>query len=237
MKHQSMPCSTLSRRLECVLRLLHPCATLVDVGTDHGLLPVAAVLRGVAKQAVAVDLREAPLAGASAHIERTGVSAQVLALKGDGLLALRHSSVDAVAIAGMSGESMLRILKAAPQVLARVKQVVVQPNQNAHQLRAWALVNGWHLRDEQMVEERGQFFVVCAFAPGAGVDPAYAVPAWSVEALCNVGPRLLTQRSEVALRWFERQRSRVAQLVKYDAERLKPELELWDAACEATLPA
>jgi tRNA (adenine22-N1)-methyltransferase len=235
--HFTQQGSPLSRRLECVLELLRPCATLVDVGTDHGLLPVAAVLRGVAKQAIAVDLREAPLAGARVHIERMGVAAQVIALKGDGLSELQQHQVEAVVIAGMSGESMLRIFEAAPQVLARVEQVIVQPNQNVHLLRAWALVNGWHLRDERMIDERGQYFVVCAFVPGAGMDPVYTVPGWTVEALFSVGPRLLQQKDEVALRWFERQRTRVAQLVKHDVERLKPELELWEAACKAKLPA
>lgn len=140
-------------------------------------------------------------------------------------------------IAGMSGDSMLRILDAAPQALASVAQLIVQPNQNVDKLRAWGLRNAWHLRDEQLLEERGQFFVACAFAPGAGEDPAYSVSGWTHEALCQVGPRLLTRKDPVALRWFESQRARVAHWLQRDAERLKPELDLWAAACRAMQPA
>jgi tRNA A22 N-methylase len=141
--------------------------------------------------------------------------------------------VDAVVVAGMSGESVLRILAMAPEVLAGVGQLVLQPNQNVHLLRGWALRNGWHLHDELMLEERDQFFVTCRFIPGAGPDPAYAIPGWTEDALCKVGPRLLTRKDAVASRWFERQRARVSRWVQRDASRLRPELDVWNAACDA----
>jgi tRNA A22 N-methylase len=228
--------AALSRRLQCVLSLVHPCALLADVGTDHALLPVAAVCRGITKRALAVDRREAPLCGARTHIEQAGVADRVLALRGDGLLGVQRRGVDAVVIAGMSGDSMLRMFEAAPHGLASVGQLIIQPNQNVHELRVWALRNGWHLRDEQMVEERGQVFVVCAFAPGTGADPAYSVPGWTEEALCTVGPRFLTRKDGVALRWSERQRARVSHWVKRGVSRLEPELHVWDAACRAMRP-
>jgi tRNA A22 N-methylase len=227
----------LSRRLEAVLELVRPCAVVADVGTDHALLPVAAVRRGIVERAVAVDLREAPLCGARAHIEQSGVAEQVLAVRGDGLLALRDVEVQAVVMAGMSGDSMLRLLAAAPEALARLEQLILQPNQNVGAIRVWALRNGWHLRDERMLEERGRHFVVCAFAPGRGEDPAYAVPGWTEAALCSVGPWFLARRDAVALRWFERQRARIAHWVAQGVSRLGPELQVWEAACRAAQPA
>lgn len=206
---------------------------LADVGTDHALLPVAAVCRRLAERAIAVDLREAPLAGARALIARSGVVDRVVAVQGDGLSGLEGRGVGAVVIAGMSGESVLRILEMAPDVLAGVQQLIIQPNQNVHALRGWALRNKWFLRDEHMLEERGQFFVTCAFAPGVGRDPAYSVPGWTEQALCNVGPLLLKRKDAVALRWFERQRARISSWVERDAGRLQPELDVWDAACKA----
>lgn len=227
---------SLSRRLECVLGLLRPCSVLVDVGTDHGLLPVAAVCRGLAQRAIGVDRREAPLAGARALIERAGVASHVSAMLAEGLSGLDDRRVDAVVVAGMSAQSMLRIFELSPGVLARVQQLIVQPNQNVRELRAWALGNGWHLRDEHMLEERGQFFSVCSFSPGTGHDPAYAVPGWTERALCSVGPRLSSRKDAVALRWLERQRARLARLVERDASR-RSELEECDAACRAMASA
>lgn len=227
---------SLSRRLESVLELVQPCAVLADVGTDHALLPIAAVQRGIAQRAIAADLREAPLCGAREHIEQSGVTERVRAVRGDGLLALRDAEVQAVVMAGMSGGSMLRLLEAAPGTLTRLEQLILQPNQNVELIRAWALRNGWHLRDERMLEERGQFFVVCAFAQARGDDPAYSIPGWTDAALCSVGPWLLARRDAVALRWFERQRARVAHWVQQGVSRLQPELEVWEVACHAARP-
>jgi tRNA (adenine22-N1)-methyltransferase len=226
----------LSRRLECVLELVPRCVVLADVGTDHAQLPVAAVCRAVAERAIAVDLREAPLRGARAHVDRSGVSDRVLVVRGDGLLAVRHLGAQAVVMAGMSGDSMLRMFEAAPDVLARLEHLTLQPNQNRGAVRAWALRNGWHLREERMLEERGQFFVVCAFVRAAGEDAAYSVPGWTEAALCSIGPRLLTRKDAIALRWFERQRARVSHWVGHGVDRLRPELDVLEAACRAMRP-
>jgi tRNA (adenine22-N1)-methyltransferase len=226
----------LSRRLQCVLELVRPCAVLADVGTDHGLLPVAAVRQGIAERAIAADLREAPLRGARAHIAESGVAERVRAVQGDGLLAVQGSGAQAVVMAGMSADSMLRMLGAAPDVLARLEQLILQPNQNVQGLRGWALGNGWHLRDERMLEERGQFFVVCAFARATGPDPAYRVPGWTEAALCSVGPWLLARKEAVALRWFERQRARLTRLEQRGVSRLRGEREVLEAACHALRP-
>ena len=128
----------LSARLEAVVQLLQPCRTLADVGTDHGLVPVAAVLRGIAAHAIAADLREAPLRSARRNIERARVGERVAIVQGDGLLALQGRAVDAVTIAGVSGQLMVRLVEAASQVLASVAQLVVQPNSDAPVVRAWA---------------------------------------------------------------------------------------------------
>lgn len=152
------------------------------------------------------------------------------------MLAVQDLGAQAVVIAGMSGDSMLRMFEAAPHVLAQLDQLIVQPNQNVSSVRAWALRSGWHLRDERMLEERGRFFVVCAFVRAEGADPAYSVYAWTDAALCQIGPWFLSRKDVVALRWFEQQRTRVAHWVQRGVSLSKPELEVWEAACQSMRP-
>src|SRR4051794_24734349 len=106
----------LSARLETVIELLAPCRMLVDVGTDHALLPISAVQRGVAERAIASDLRRAPLLSARENIAYAGLADRVAMLRSNGLSALARNSVDAVVMAGMSGEQMVRLCESAPQV-------------------------------------------------------------------------------------------------------------------------
>lgn len=221
-----------SPRLEAILSLLRPCRLLADVGTDHGLVPVLAVQRGLAERAIAADLREAPLAVARRTIADADVGDRVTTLQGDGLLALEKQGVDAVVLAGMSGGLMQRLCEAAPDVLRHVHQLVVQPNKDAEVMRAWAREHGWHLRDESMLQTRGRFFVVCAFAPESGEDPAYDLEGWTKAALLSIGPLLARRKDAVALRYCEAQRARLADLVAEGIAGYEPELASFETACE-----
>jgi tRNA A22 N-methylase len=152
-----------------------------------------------------------------------------LALQGDGLFPLREFPVDAVVIAGIGAELMLRVLGAVPEVMRHVQQLIVQPNQSVHLLREWALENGWHLRDERLLQMRRRFFVVCAFVPRAGDDPAYDIPGWDPRILCRVGPLLLARGGAVTARWYEQQSLRAARWATRN-QRLASELTIWEAA-------
>jgi len=86
----------LSARLEAIVQSLRPCRLLADVGADHGLLPIAAVLRGVATNAIASDLREAPLRLAQRNIELAQLESRVTPARGDGLAELADRGVAVV---------------------------------------------------------------------------------------------------------------------------------------------
>lgn len=211
-----------------MLESIDPCALLADIGTDHGRVPIAAVTRGIAQRAIAADLRTEPLALARRHVEEADVADRVTLVLGDGLRALGDAPVDAVVLAGMSGTLMARLCQEAPAVLARARQLITQPNTGAEDLRAWARAHGWWLMRERMLESRARFFVVCAFAPRAGADPAYEVPGFAPEALIHLGPLLLTGRDPVALRWYQAQVRRIERLPRTPA--LEAELAMWRAA-------
>lgn len=216
---------TLSARLEAILSLLSPCALLADVGTDHGLIPIAAVQRGIAQRAIAADLRAAPLQVARQNIADAGVEASLTVVQGDGLAALVDLSLDAVVMAGVSGALIVRVLSAAPARLRSVSQLVLQPNQEVELVRAWAFGHGFHLHAECMIEERGFFFPVCAFRAGTGDDAAYAQSGVERELAYQVGPLLLARKDAVARRWCQEQCGRIEKLVQQRGVRaLEPEL-------------
>lgn len=204
-----------------MLAALEPCELLADVGTDHGYVPIAAVTRGLAAAAIAADLRAAPLSVARRHVERAGVQDRVRLVQSDGLRGLVHLPIDAVVLAGMSGTLIARLCGATP--MPSLRQLVAQANTGARDLRAWAHESGWHLQGEQLVEEGGRFFTVCAF--GRADRGAYAVPGWTLADLFHVGPLLLARRDPAALRYYQMQCARVADLPR------AAEHAMWSAAC------
>jgi len=185
----------------------------------------------LAQQALAIDLREAPLQGARRNLERAGEAARVTPLRADGVSGLTGRPVDALALAGLSGRTIERLCREALLSLPELRQLVVQPNQGVDTLRAWAHGAGLHLRDEAMIEEHGRAFVVCAFVPGTGRDPAYEKTPAPLSSAFKVGPLLLARRDPVARRYCEAQRQRLASLVDAGSLALRGELAEFTDAC------
>jgi tRNA (adenine22-N1)-methyltransferase len=224
---------TLSQRLEAILALLQPSDTLVDVGTDHALVPLAAVSRGLAGRAIAIDRQPAPLEAAEANRRAAGLEGQVELRLGDGLAPLTEGEGDALVLAGIGGQLAVRILEAQPARLASFRQVVVQPNQQPEAIRAWARRAGWHLAAERLVHEAGRYFHALSFRPGEGPDPAYAHPDFGPDELVVLGPKLLAARDPIARRYWEAQRDRLARLVRQPDDPAASRLALIERALEA----
>lgn len=210
----SAPAIGRGPRIDALVRLAGTGRTLADVGTDHGLVPAHAVLSGAFERALAVDVNEAPLAVARATIIAHGVGDRVELLLGDALGALAGYDVDALVLAGLTGRTFVAWCEAEPEVLARLRRVVIQPNGHLTLVRRWAHERGLHLVDECVVEEGGRHFVTCAFEPrraSADTD-VYARARVPLEAAFELGPWLIERRDRGARGLYEKERRRLAPL-------------------------
>lgn len=221
---------SLPRRLDALLALTGEMRRLADVGTDHALLPAHAVLRGLCQHAVGVDLREQPLRAASETLSLLGVSDRVTLLRGDGLAALRQTTVDVVTLAGLSGRTLIAWCRGAPDVVGRLRRLVVQPNGHLRELRAWAYQSGMWLVDENICRERDRFFVSCAFAPATGPDPAYEGIGLALEHAFELGPWLLRRRDVESRESFAREHRRLQKLAAAGREQHRDRLAAYEAA-------
>lgn len=148
----------LSPRLKAIARQVPLGVRLADVGTDHGYLPVWLLLNGRIKGAVAADLREGPLKRAQETAQQYGQSANISFRLCDGLADITSDEVDTVVIAGMGGETIAAILKAAPW--ARQKLLFLQPMTGFSFLRQWLQNNGYAICDEVLVQEGKRLYSV-----------------------------------------------------------------------------
>lgn len=158
---------TLTPRLEVCAAFVRPNARLCDVGTDHGYLPVALVLRGKIETALACDVRENPLRTAQEHIAQYGVSAQVQTRLSDGLAAVSPWEADDVVIAGMGGDLIARIVTEATWLRAPAKRLILQPMTKAFTVRHALADLGFALRREQAILDSNRPYTVMLykFAP------------------------------------------------------------------------
>ena len=93
----------LSLRLAAISKMVHGGNRLVDVGCDHGYLPVYLVLNKKIPSAIAMDVRKGPLLRAKEHVQQYGVSDYIELRLSDGLSALKAGEGDTLVIAGMGG--------------------------------------------------------------------------------------------------------------------------------------
>ena len=146
----------LGERLQAVLSLIKGGETLCDVGTDHGKLPVAALLSGKAGSAIATDISAASLQKARLLAEKENVPLRCLV--GDGLAPLKQGEADVIVIAGMGGAEIVRILENAP---CRFPRYILLPHRDAPMVRGYLKEqNARILRDVTVKEGKHFYFVI-----------------------------------------------------------------------------
>ena len=161
----------LSERLERVVSFVKPCASAADIGTDHALVPVELVRRGIVKKALAMDVRPGPLSRAKEQISRAGLSDQIEPRLSDGLAALKPQEAETVIIAGMGGELIIRILTEGRHMWDSVAQWVLSPHSEVFKVRGWLLENGFSIEKEDMVCEDGKYYVLMDVRrAGSGIE-------------------------------------------------------------------
>ena len=85
-----------------------------DVGTDHAHLPVYLYNTGRICGAVASDINRGPLTVAENNIRENGAAAGVVTQLSDGLAEIERYQPRDIAIFGMGGELIMRIIGDAP---------------------------------------------------------------------------------------------------------------------------
>ncbi|MCC3380056.1 tRNA (adenine(22)-N(1))-methyltransferase [Paenibacillus farraposensis] len=160
----------LSQRLQYIMEQIPAGSRLADIGSDHGLLPVAAVRSGRVPQAVAGEVNDGPLRAAQKQVAEAGLTDRIMVRKGDGLAVIKAHEVDVITIAGMGGALITSILEQGKDKLASVKQLVLQPNVGEDILRRWLMKQQWVLIDEHIMEEDGKIYEILTAVPASASD-------------------------------------------------------------------
>lgn len=145
----------LSTRLQMIAKQMGKVTCFADIGSDHGLLPIALVASGQADAAIAVEVVKGPYAVTRQAIMAAHMQDRIEARLGDGVAPLQPDEVDQIVIAGMGAETMWDILTTAhaDTILASDRHVslVLQPMANGGLMRYYAEQAGYILSEDQRV--------------------------------------------------------------------------------------
>lgn len=155
----------LSNRLQRIHDQIPEGSRLADIGSDHALLPVAAVRSGKAAGAVAGEVNPGPYEAARKQVSDAGLKERITVRRGDGLDVISAGEVDVITIAGMGGALIASILDRGLSKLDEVKLLILQPNVGEDILRHWLLEHHWVVVAEQLLEEDGKVYEIITAMP------------------------------------------------------------------------
>lgn len=174
----------LPLRLVTIARFIPKGSIVIDVGTDHGLLPIYLVKEGVANKVIASDINPGPLEAARKNVTAAQLTDVISLRLGNGLKVIEQGEADVGVIAGMGGATIREIIKDAnPHLLNRL---VLQPMGETGQLRVWLVDHGWKIKDEEIIKEDGRLYQIICTIPGS--EQACD------ETVISVGPRLFEKK-------------------------------------------
>ncbi|MCM1055286.1 MAG: class I SAM-dependent methyltransferase [Bacteroides sp.] len=150
----------LDRRLKTVADMVRLDKRIVDIGTDHALVPCYLAMRG-AKGVIATDISDGPLACARASAELYGIT-DITLIKCSGLD--KVPPVDDVIIAGMGGEMIADIVSRCSFLNGDIR-FILQPMTKDWVLRRELYGNGLEILGEKTAAVSGKVYTVmlCAY--------------------------------------------------------------------------
>ena len=146
----------LSKRLYAVASLVTEGASVADIGTDHGYIPIYLMKEGIASKVIALDINKGPLERARLHIVGNGLKGQIETRLSDGLCKVTPGEVDTMIAAGMGGALVIKLLTAGKKVV----------DSEIWKVRKYLCEHGLVIDEEDMVEEDGKFYPIMRVVHG-----------------------------------------------------------------------
>lgn len=150
----------LSNRLKTISNLINNVKSIVDVGTDHGYIPIYLVGNSILDYAVASDINKGPVEKAKNNVKDFNLGNKISCRLGGGLTTVKPREVDAAIIAGMGGNLIRDIIEESKGVFKTLDYAVLQPVQNPEVLREYIYKSGYTILDEIIVKDEEKYYEI-----------------------------------------------------------------------------
>lgn len=192
----------VSKRLIEISQLIST-ERLIDIGTDHGLLPIYVLEQGIVSKAIGVDKSNLALEQARLNQEKSAEGEHLELVCADGLESLDVKETDCIVLAGMGGRNIVQILSSRKMESAR--QIITQANSNQPFLRRFLSEKGWKIESEKLLRHQKKLYFTTSWKRGTEVLSEKEI---------SLGKILARERSEIWLDWLRKERERLQKIQK-----------------------
>lgn len=196
----------LSKRLTAVANMVTPGNRVVDVGTDHGYVPIYLVETKRVPNALAMDINLGPLERANKHIIQHGLESYIKTRRSDGVNALKKNEGETLIIAGMGGGLVIKILTQGKEVLSTFKEFILQPQSEISQVRQYLQEHNFQVVEEKFLEEDGKYYTLIKAKKGV-MEPFSPI-------YLKYGKQLMEEKSQVLKEFLIREQSQYEKVRK-----------------------
>ena len=191
--------------------MITPCEVVADVGTDHGYVPIYLIRHGICKRAIAMDINAGPLERAKNNICREHLTEFIETRLSDGLQELQSKEADAVVMAGIGGELMIRILEDGKQVIRTVSELVVSPHSELALVRKYLTENNFCISDETMLMDEGKYYSILKVSCGEG---SHGNEEEYTQMELKYGRILLRKKDKVFFEYLKKEKNKYNQIAQ-----------------------
>ena len=147
----------LTERLKLIAYHVDKDASVADIGTDHGYIPLYLYRENQKRKIIMTDINKGPMKIAKKNKSDNAIPKDRIEERiGSGLEPLMASECDTIIIAGMGGILIADILGKDLIKSYSFKKYILQPRNSQAKLRKWLMCNGFEIQNEFLVRE-GKF--------------------------------------------------------------------------------
>ena len=200
----------LSKRLQFIAEHIDKCRCIIDVGTDHGYIPIYCVKHNLCDSAIASDINRDPVKKAEMNAALEGVKERIQVRLGGGLEVIEKGEAEGVVIAGMGGNLIRDILENDIEKTESFKFLILQPAQNPEVLREYLYNNGYEIIEEDLCLDEGIYYELfkvrkSKHSEKCDLDSIYY----------EISPRLLKDKNKLMFSYLESKEKKYTKILGF----------------------
>lgn len=204
-------------RFETILFFAEKSEISADIGSDHGIVVVELLKKGIATKTIATDISDNSLEKLREKIPQLDkkISSKIEIRVGDGLKPLKKDEADQIIIAGMGGNLICKILVDYDSIFNLLSpNIILSPIQDVEILRKYLNNNKFSIKNELICFEKGKYYHVLKCAKKQNHIDAYPIDNSKRELSYLLGLQNIKRKDQVTLDYFNHLINKNKQIIK-----------------------
>lgn len=145
------------KRLLAIVNLIEKNKKVIDIGTDHGLVPLYLAKNDISKEILATDISENSLSKLVDSLDEE-TSKYIKTMVTDGFDGIKKDDNQVAIIAGMGANTIMEIIEKNLDFAQNLDYMILASNIGNEKLRAFLLENSFEIMEDFLVYENKKYY-------------------------------------------------------------------------------